>query len=95
VSIIEVNADVIALVGPVFKDDARVSIIHADAFEYRPAKGVKFDFIWHDIWPCFGPAIVEDIRKLERKFRLFAKRQDSWTKGFSVASLRALPRRMR
>lgn len=53
VTCIEIDADVLAMVGPEFAGNSRVTIIHADALEWEPPPGVRFDFAWHDIW-CEG-----------------------------------------
>lgn len=49
VTVIEKCTDVIALVAPHIADE-RVTVINADALEWRPAKGERFDVVWHDIW---------------------------------------------
>lgn len=49
--IIEKSTDVIDLVANTYNKDPRVSIIEADAFEYKPPKGVRYDCVWHDVWP--------------------------------------------
>lgn len=48
ITVIENSKDVIDLVAPHFSD-ARLNIIHEDAFKYVPPKGERFDFVWHDI----------------------------------------------
>jgi len=66
VTVIEKSADVIKLVGPFFKDNPKVTLINADAYTWRPAKGTpKFDAAWHDIWDT----ICESNRKLMTKLR--------------------------
>jgi len=48
--VIEKSQDVINLVGPYYKDNPKVFIIHADAFDYKPPKGFRYNAVWHDIW---------------------------------------------
>jgi len=53
VLVVERSADVIALVAEHLRTACgeRVEIIHADAFSWRPASAIRFDTVWHDIWP--------------------------------------------
>lgn len=51
ITVVEISEDVIKLVGPYYKDNPKVEIVHADAFKYKPEKGIRFDAVWHDIWP--------------------------------------------
>lgn len=51
VRVLEMNQDVIDLVGPRFANDPRVEIIHADALTYQPGRGERYHCIWFDIWP--------------------------------------------
>lgn len=54
IRVIEIDKDVIDLVGAHYTKDKRVEIVHADALEYRPLVGEKFDYVWHDIWDTYG-----------------------------------------
>ena len=90
VKVIEVNEDVIALVGPRFTDDLRVEIVHADALTYQPKRGEKYNCVWHDIWTAMlepGTPEWSQHLALHRKWR---KRlyplgwQGSWS-GWRVA----------
>ena len=47
ITVIEKSQDVINLVAPTFLNDKRVTIINEDAFEYKPPKDKKYDYIWH------------------------------------------------
>ncbi len=81
VRVIEVDADVIALVGPHFANDPRVEIINADAYEYNPARGEVFDFVWHDIWDDVCADNLSDMSRLVRKYRKpCAKAQGVWSR---------------
>lgn len=77
--VIEKSEDVIKLVAPSFKDE-RVTIINADAFEYMPPKGEKYDFVWHDIWDNICEDNLPEMTKLHRKYSRRTKWQDSWVK---------------
>jgi len=63
-----------------FKDDSRVEIIHADAFEYKPPKDVKYTCVWHDIWDDICGDNLPEMTKLHRKYGKKAIYQDSWCK---------------
>lgn len=77
VTIVEKSADVIALVGPSL-NDPRVSIIHADALDYQPPKGVRYGAVWHDIWPSISGDNYPDMKRLHRKYARLADWQGSW-----------------
>ena len=68
VTVIEKSEDVIALVTPSFIHDERVGIIHADAFDWKPPKGVRYSSAWHDIWDDICEDNLSEITKLHRKY---------------------------
>lgn len=49
VTILEIDQNLIDLIGPHYKD-SRVTIICADALEWKPPKGKKYGAVWFDIW---------------------------------------------
>jgi spermidine synthase len=80
VYVIEKYSEVITLVGPSFCWDQRVKIIQADALEYKPPKGIKFDCVYHDIWDYICSDNLVEMGKLHRKYGKLTKWQDSWQK---------------
>ena len=50
ISVVEIDKDIIRIIGEEFKDNNRVSIYHADALEFDYNSIPKLDFAWHDIW---------------------------------------------
>ena len=78
VRVIEKEADVIALVGPQFAHDPRVEIVLADALDYRPARGERFDFVWHDIWPDVSSDNLPQMTQLARRYGQRTKAQGFW-----------------
>ncbi len=80
ITIIEKSKDVIDLVAPSFESDKRVNIIHADAFEYKPIKGIKYDAVWHDIWDNICADNLPEMTKLHRKYGKRTDWQGSWCK---------------
>lgn len=78
VTVVEIASEVIELVGPSFRDDARVQIVHADALTYRPEKDERFDCIWHDIWDYICASNLPQMHQLHEKYARRATWQDSW-----------------
>jgi len=78
--VIEKSQDVINLVAPSYKDEKKVTILHADAFTYKPPKGKKYDAVWHDIWPSICGDNLPEMDKLHRKYSRRTKWQGSWAK---------------
>lgn len=83
VRVIEIDQDVIDLVGPHFASDPRVEIIHADAFTYKPQKGEYFDYVWHDIWDNISSDNLPEMAKLGRKYnKRIAAKQGWWSRDY-------------
>lgn len=80
VRVIEKEQDVIDLVAPHFKNDPRVEIICADAYIYKPAKGERFDYAWHDIWDDICVDNLKLMSKLSRHYMHYAKVQGFWSR---------------
>ena len=78
VTVIEKSIDVINLVSSFFKSDTRVEIIHADAFTWKPPKGIRYNAIWHDIWNNICEDNLPEMTKLHRKYGKRADWQGSW-----------------
>lgn len=89
VRVIEKEQDVINLVAPHFASDPRVEIIHADAYEYIPAKGERFDYCWHDIWDeiCY-----DNLGLMAKLGRRYGKRrsdgQGFWSRDLIRSNVR-------
>ncbi len=80
VTVIEKHEEVISLVGPSFSHDKRVNIIHADAFEWQPPKGIRYNIVWHDIWNSICVDNLRGITRLHRKYGRKTDWQGSWCK---------------
>lgn len=78
VTVVEKSADVIHLVGNAYASDERVEIIHADAFDYQPPKGIRYGAVWHDIWNDICADNLDGMIKLHRKYGRRADWQGSW-----------------
>lgn len=90
VTVIEIDEDVIALVGPhyeaMFPD--RIDIIKADAFAYRPPRGVRYGMVWHDIWPTICSDNLPEMARLRRKYARRADWQGCWARAECLRSQR-------
>jgi len=84
VTVIERSEDVIALVAEHYQKryGDKLTIIHADAFEWKPPRGVHYDFVWHDIWTDLCTDNLADMAKLHRKYGKRCDWQGSWGKEF-------------
>ncbi len=78
ITVVEISEDVINLVGPTFTGDPRVEIIHADAMEYKPPRGSKYDVVWHDIWDDICGDNLEQMKILHRRYGRRTTWQGSW-----------------
>lgn len=77
VTVIEKSADVIALVRP-HLPKKRLTVIHDDAFTWKPVNGEKWGMVWHDIWPDVCADNLPEMGKLCRKFARRADWQSCW-----------------
>ena len=77
ITVIEKSKDVIDLVSPSYKDD-RLTIINADAYEYQPPKGKRYDAVWHDIWNHICADNLDGMKTLHRKYGRRSDYQESW-----------------
>lgn len=80
ITVIEVSSDVIALVGGYYKEKLgdKLTIIEADAYEWKPPKGERWDVAWFDIWDYLCEDNWEGMKKLKRKFARRADWKGSW-----------------
>ncbi len=86
VTVIEIDQDLIDLVGPRLGwpnhvIDHRVSIICADAITFKPPKGKRYNAVWHDIWDDLCIDNIEDMKHLHRKYGQYSDWQGSWCRG--------------
>lgn len=79
--VVEKSKDVIKLVAPTYKTDNRIEIVNADAFTYKPPKGIRFNAVWHDIWPNICSDNLDEMSELHRKYAKITNWQGSWAKA--------------
>jgi hypothetical protein len=87
VTVIELSADVIALVGP-HLEDSRLTIVEADIFTWKPEKGRKFDAIWFDIWPDLCTDYLPEIGRLHQRAKYWKRSRDSFMNSWGRDFLR-------
>jgi hypothetical protein len=77
VDVVEIDADVLRVVGPEFAANPRVRLHHADALTFDPP-GERWDFAWHDIW-TEGPSHLQHLHvQLIGRNRGRCGRQGAW-----------------
>ena len=92
VTVVEECQDVIDLVSPhYFKEAAwaeRLTIVHADAFTWKPPRGSKWDLIYHDIWFTICEANLDELTKLKRHYAMRLSRPNGHQWGWRESTLR-------
>ena len=79
-TVVEFEPDAIKLVAPYFKSDLRFETIQADALTFQPPQGVRYDYVWHDIWTQYRSANLESMDSLFEKYRNIAGWQGAWAR---------------
>ena len=77
VTVVEISQDLIDLVAPHYTDP-RVTIVCADAFEYKIPKGKVYGMVWHDIFDAICADNLIDMKRLHRKYAKHNLWQGSW-----------------
>jgi len=83
VTVIELDADVITLVSTWLSQVAEragkvLTIVHADALIWKPAKGQRFHTAWYDIWDHLCGDNLETMKTLHRRYGKRCDEQGSW-----------------
>jgi hypothetical protein len=79
VTVVEISQELIDLVAPHYADP-RLTVVCADAFEFVPPKGKRYQMVWHDIWDDICTDNLPEMAKLHRKYGRRADWQGSWSK---------------
>jgi hypothetical protein len=77
VTVIEIDRDVISLVAPHLQD-ARLKVVHGDAFKWRPPRGARYQFGWYDVWDDICGDNLGAIRKMKARFRQWVAWASAW-----------------
>ena len=91
VTVIEKYADVIALVSPTVMHK-NLTIIEGDIYEWKPAKGTKYDCIYFDIWSEQSTDCLVEMRTLHFRFKPF-KVKEGWMNSWRLDELKSKKRR--
>lgn len=87
IDIVEIEKDVISLIGPAYEQENRVTIHQGNCIDYPWPSGTHWDYVWHDIWATISannltdPDLSEGGITYEMLHRSFGGRctaQDSW-----------------
>ena len=79
VTVVEISQELIDLVAPHYADP-RLTVVCADAFEFVPPKGKRYQMVWHDIWDDICTDNLPEMAKLHRKYGRRTDWQGSWSK---------------
>ena len=82
VTVVEIDKDVISLIGPHYLKDSRVEIVHCSAYDYQPPKGIRYGAIWHDIWDNLCGDNLPEMTKLKRKYGRKTEWQGCWGEDY-------------
>lgn len=84
VDVVEIEEDLIRLIGRQFKRHPRVTIHQADAYTFD-VPGATWDVVWHDIWAGIGDSDhLDGMEQLEQKYEKRCTWQGSWAKGVAL-----------
>ena len=78
VDVVEIEQDVIDLIGPYFASDPRVVIHQGDAYAYQFPRGTRWDISWHDIWGDKNCDDLEGHARLSRRYGGRVEWQGCW-----------------
>lgn len=92
ITVIEKYADVTRLVGPTLP--AKVRVIEADIFTWKPERGTRYDTIYHDVWPDITEENLDEMATLNRRFAR-CKAEGAWVGAWCQDELKAQRRRNR
>ncbi len=77
IDVIELDKDILRVIGPEFANNSKVTLIHADALQYEFPAGTKHDCAWHDLW-CEGHGLTQMHMTLFSKYWQHIPRQGAW-----------------
>jgi hypothetical protein len=94
ITVVEIDRDVIALTGPYYEDEPRVTIVNDDALRFaaeldrvNASVHLPFDFAWHDIWSHISDRNLDDdlyaehgisYQAMFEAYEPFAREQGAW-----------------
>lgn len=81
VVVVEKSPDVLALVADhvlAACPAGKVEIVEADAFDWTPPKGARYDAAWHDVWDDIASGNLPQMTALKRRHARRAAWQGCW-----------------
>jgi hypothetical protein len=84
VTVVEQSEDVIKLVADHYLAKpygTKLDIVHADIFEWKPGRGISYDYGWFDVWDNLCTDNLDEMTKLARKYVRCVKNKGYWGKG--------------
>jgi len=78
IDVVEIDPDVLALVGPHYAKDPRVNLIEGDAYTYRFPVGARWSVVWHDVWLDICADNLKDVERLKRRYGTRCEWQGAW-----------------
>jgi hypothetical protein len=88
IRVIELQPEVIQMIAPRYRGP-KVEIVQADALEYRPDKGERFDVVWHDIWADgLHDRTWPQSKLLHRRYGRLTGWQGSWSREYYLTDRR-------
>lgn len=93
-TVVELDPDVLALVGPQMPADGRLTLVQGDAFAWEPPEGARYDAIYADIWPRIVPENLPEMRRIRERYRPYLNPDnprafiDAWCEGIIKRRLR-------
>lgn len=78
VDVVELEADVLALIGPYYASDPRVHLHHGDAYTFTFPQGATWDVAWHDIWADKCTDDLDGHARLNRRYGRKVGWQGCW-----------------
>lgn len=92
VDVVDINYDVIELVGGFLTKDSRITIHPGDAYKIKWPRGTRWDLAWHDIWPTISDDNIPGMDELTRKYQGRVMWQASWQRKACLAMRRVFER---
>lgn len=82
VDVVEIDRDIVRLVGPSLSGDRRLFIHVGDALTYRFPVGAKWDVVWHDIWDAITSDNLPEVTRLKRRYGRRCGWQGVWAEHY-------------
>jgi hypothetical protein len=77
-TVIEYDKSLVDFIAPLFEQEERCTIIHADAYKWEPPAGKYYDYVWHDVWTYQRISNLDDMETLFSKYKDIAGWQSAW-----------------